>query len=60
MTKGELIALLASVPDDADVLIMGADIGIVVAAHDGSHVTLDEPSSTEEFDDDEYRVLFEQ
>ena len=60
MTKRELLDVLASVPDDAEVFIMGADVGIVVHSPEGNYVTLDEEAYP--FEDgvrNGYRVLFD-
>jgi hypothetical protein len=42
MTKRELFDVLANVPDDAAVFIMGADVGIVVHDAESNHVVMDE------------------
>jgi hypothetical protein len=42
MTKAELFDELASVPDDVELLIMGAEINIVVHSPKSNRVVLDE------------------
>ena len=57
MTKRELVGVLASVPDDARVFIIGAaDVGIVV--HDSviNHVVLDEADGLR---NSRWRVLYD-
>jgi hypothetical protein len=61
MTKEELFYMLASVPDDAEVFIMGADISVMVYSSKDNEVVLDEKGSP--FEDGVrngyYRVLFD-
>jgi hypothetical protein len=61
MTKSELFEVLANVPDDAEVYIMGADINIIVHSPDDNHVTLDEKGEPfkENAQAGYYRVLFD-
>jgi hypothetical protein len=56
MTKRELFELLASVPEDAPVYIMGAKIAVIVYQPESGHVVLDE--KLDPFKDGGFRLLF--
>jgi hypothetical protein len=55
MTKQELFDLLAKVPDDATVSIMGANIRVVALSREGKGVVLDE--NDDSFERSEYVFL---
>jgi hypothetical protein len=56
MTKAELVAVLANVPDDAEVSVMGADIRVVAYSAESGYVVLDE--TPEPFEDGPHVFLY--